>query len=316
MNRSTTIFTSTVCARSFLLAGMLTAASLLFMCIAIAGATTAHASEPEAIQEDPDELDDGIVDDEPIEEDLRQANEHFEQGAEHYFSGNYGRAIVEFRRASRLYPHPMILYNKSLAYLHLGDIEDAHRTAVEAGELEGLPADEATRNAARADATGVAITATAVGDDVEQRIADRRRTVDEEPPDVEPPPEVDDPSGLGAVGWIGVVTTMGGVGLLGYAGVLEFQLDDRIQAYETAAEQGDQTTYNELRSEIEQTTQRGRIALYSGAGLAAAGITMWLIGGLSGSSPDHSATSWNLQLLPAVGTDESGAGMLNLTGRF
>ena len=285
----------------------------------------------------------------PTPEEREQSREYFEQGAEFFFEERYGRALVMFRRAHRLNPHPMILYNKSLANLRLGNFEEAYRRGVEAGQMPGLPERETVRNDARIAALAIRLTADDVSSQIARKIAleaqrrraeeeerrraeeqeekrrraeeeeERRRAEEEERahepdrPVTEPvrPPIDDDPGGLGALGWTGVaMTTMGG-GLLAYAGVVEFRLRDQISEYEDASERGDSDAYFELRDDIDTATTRGRIALYSGGGLAAVGLTLWLVGALSGSS-----SSAHVQLTPAVVPGESAQGFIQLNGRF
>ncbi len=285
--------------------------------------------------------------DEPTAEERERAAAHFEDGAEYFFEERYGRALVEFRRAFRLNPHPMIAYNKALANLRLGNIGEAYRRAVEASEMGGLPPDEELRNNARIRALGVVLTAEQVADDVESAIVDgaQREEIEraqreetagqaeelaqlvgqksgdllaeitgEAPrePLVPVRPTDDDSGGLGPVGITGVVMTSVGAGLLGVAGVTNHRLGDKIATYESASDQGDTDEFFRLREDIESSQRNGQIALYAGAGAAAVGVVLVLVDGLSGSSSERSG----LSLTPSTTPGGSPGGLIQLHGKF
>lgn len=274
------------------------------------------------------------------DDDGERSREYFEQGAEFFFEGRYGRALVEFRRAYRLNPHPMIRYNKALTHFRLENYEDARdhgQALMESGEL---PDDESVRNAGRTQALSVMLSTRTVGDDIaDARDEEQRRHAEREQRHIEAADEasrlgrhvghradrmtarlhdadealasIDEAdSDMGALGWTGVGMTGAGAAALTYALVLQLQLNDRIEAYETAADDGDRDQFDTLRTEIETKTRNGQIALYSGAGLAALGTTLWLVGRSSSSSESA------LSLRPSVGRSASTTTLLKLHGRF
>lgn len=260
----------------------------------VAGSTTAHAGS-----------------------DQEQAREYFDSGAEHFFEGRYGRALVEFRRAYRLNPHPMILYNKALTHYRLGNYDEAFERGMELMEMGGPSEREQVRNAARTRGVGVVLTAGQVGDDVAEAIEERKRRTEEQPDepvadidDVAEPPDVDDRR-LGAMGWTGVALTGLGAGALGYATVVNFRLGGKIEDYERAALHGPEDDYDRLRTEIETDTRNGQIALYSGAGLLTIGLALWLVDGLSGGS-----SSYSLQVAPDLTSSSATGGVIQLGGQF
>lgn len=285
---------------------------------------------------------------EPTPEERERAGEHFEDGAEYFFEERYGRALVEFRRAFRLNPHPMIAYNKALANLRLGNLAEAYRRAVQASEMGGLPLDEGVRNDARIRALAVALRAERVAADVQSSIEDGVRYEEllqthrdelvsragllaravelkagqigadllSDAPDDAPRQEMDvvaydEPKGMGAWGWTGVVMTGIGAGLVGYAGVTNHRLGDKIDTYETASESGDRETYFRLRQDIENGQRNGQIALYTGAGVATIGAVLWLVAARSGSSSDS-----QMHLAPGLTPGSSPGGFIQLNGNF
>ena len=242
---------------------------------------------------------------EPDGEARERAREHFEQGAEFFFEERYGRALVEFRRAHRLDPHPMILYNKSLAHLRLENTRESYNFALAAQEMGGLPPAESVRNIARIRGFRVAMDAEGLAETIAaaSAVADLEP---EEPGDVPQQREVES-AGMGGLGWTGVVLTGLGAGLLTYAGIVDYQLGGKIEEFES-------TTVDEeffrLRDEIDRDIRNGEIALYSGAGLAVLGVTFWILGRNSSSSVPS-----EVQLIPHI-APETGSGFLQLNGRF
>ncbi len=243
---------------------------------------------------------------EPDGEARERAREHFEQGAEFFFEERYGRALVEFRRAHRLDPHPMILYNKSLAHLRLENTRESYNFAVAAHEIGGLPQAESARNIARIRGFRVARNAERLAETIASAsaVADLERP--EEHGDVAQQREVES-AAMSGLGWTAVVLAGLGAGLLTYAGIVDYQLGGKIEEFET-------TTVDEeffrLREEIDRDIRNGEIALYSGAGLAVLGVTFFILGRRSSSSAPS-----EVQLIPHI-APETGSGFLQLNGRF
>lgn len=263
----------------------------LVLCVAVGCAIGWFAGVGDAVAQQ---------DQQPSSEDRQRAQEHFEDGAEYFYEQRYGRALVEFRRAYRLNPHPIITYNMAIAHLRIGNLPEAYSAAVETHRKGGLPESETVRNVGRMRGLGVALEAM----EVAESIAEADEEVVDEPPIVEEDP------GMGAMEWTGIVATALGAGLMAYSGVVNWQLDTQIEAYEQAAAQGDEAEYDRLRSEIDAATMRGRIALYSGAGLAVTGAAMWLLAG-AGKGDESSA---NLGVFPSA--NEGVAGIVQWSGRF
>ena len=257
--------------------------------------------------------------DEPDDEALREAAEFFEQGAEYFFEGRYGRAIVEFRRAHRISPHPMILYNKSIAYHRIGNPREARSRAVQAREMGGLPEGEDLRNLARIDALTAILTAQQVADDV----AALSPAPDDEyvPPSDDRPPTVadrdlvddpPDPSDRGTQSWIGGGLMAVGGGALGFAVVTHFRLSDLIEDYEAAVDSGlNEDQWGPTRQEIEDKQRNGQIALYAGTAAAAVGLTLFFLDRPSQSGTDE---TFRLSVVPEISGHPGG--MLRMTTRF
>ena len=242
--------------------------------------------------------------------DLEQAAEHFERGAELFFEERYGRALVEFRRAHRLNPHPMILYNKSIAYLRIGNPREARSRALGAEEMGGLGENEKIRNLARIDSLGVVLTAREVADNIASRpeVAD---TLDDVDPD-EPPEPPEPPSRVGTMGWTGLGLSAIGAGLIGFAGLTHMRLSDTIESYEAAYNAGNLTQWEQLRGDIESGQRNGQIALYSGLGAALLGVSLFVIDRRGGTG----ASDESLRLIGTTAPSNAPGGMLNLFRRF
>jgi tetratricopeptide (TPR) repeat protein len=224
--------------------------------------------------------------------DAQMAEKHFEAGAEHFYEKEYSRAIVEFRKAYRYQPDPMILFNLSAAHLRLENYEDARRFAMRADADGGLPDKITPRNRALIDALTVRLQSESIAADIkEERSA--RAEVDKPAP----PPQASDDSELGALGWTGVGLMAVGVGLSGYATYVEVSLQDDIDAYKQAAKQ-DADEHARLREDIDSQQRIGRIALYSGIGLGGLGVGLWLTD-LLGTSEEESPT---IAVTPGLGS--------------
>ena len=191
---------------------------------------------------------------------ITQAQEAFERGAGHYFEGEYGQAIVQFRRAYQIHPHGIFMYNIARSNLNLGQKERALDAALRAdGHASDLPPETL--------ATNRALIASLQADLRAQRIA--QRVAAARPDEIDEPPTVGEaPSRWGGKGWAGVgALGLGVVGLTG-AAVIDQQILSEI---DDAGEQGlTQTQIDDLSGQ--QTT--GQILLFSGAGLAAVGASL------------------------------------------
>ncbi len=239
-----------------------------------------------AFADDGDELSEEALE-EIDEEDIQRAQDAFNEGASLYYEGEYGRAMVEFRRANELYPHPIFAHNMALANHQLGRTNRTLDAALEARELSQQATDDAERLPDRADATNhgliVSLQSLETGEEVAEAIAADTIDDDDEPVAVDEPPEgVDDPSSFGALGWGGVGAFVLGAGALTGAALI----DRNVVSGKESLENWDDTTtaFNEEKDSLESQQSIGKVLLFSGAGLAAVGtgLVVWELM----SSPD------------------------------
>jgi hypothetical protein len=215
----------------------------------------------------------------PTEADVQTAQAASDLGAQHYYEGNYGRAIVEFQRAHDHFPHPMFLHNIALSNLHLGQLERARAAAREAAAMdEGMPSEAHATN------EGVITGATTVLEvrRLANRLAQERGVARDDDDDdvVAPPPVVDEPM-LGVLGWVGVGTAVVGVGALVGAAVLDSQIQSGIEELSDAP---DQASFDARRDELEGQQTVGKVLLFGGAGLTAVGAGLLVVDLMSGSA--------------------------------
>ena len=96
--------------------------------------------------------------------DRAAAQKYFEQGAEYYFNGEYGKAIVEFMRGNDEIPNALFLYNISLSHSRLGNFNDALEFGRRAREMGGLDPATSAQNEGRISAlSGLFVLAIALG---------------------------------------------------------------------------------------------------------------------------------------------------------
>ena len=222
---------------------------------------------PVAAEGEPTAEEDALIE-EPEEASPGDAQAYFDKGAQLYYEGKYSRAIVEFRKAHNIHPHPMFSYNIARANLNLDRIADANEAATEAIELEDqLPPEIASTNRAL-----VASTQTILhGEEIAERIEQRRVAEPDEPV------ESDDDPLLSPLGWAGVAGLGLGVAALGGAGYVNVEVQNQRQALEEVANQISEDEFERQRDDIVQWQNRGRILLFSGIGLAAVGggLLVW-----------------------------------------
>ncbi|MBA2663765.1 MAG: hypothetical protein H0U74_15870 [Bradymonadaceae bacterium] len=195
--------------------------------------------------------------------DEERAVEHFDNGAKHFYEGDFSRALVEFRKAYEFNPDPMILYNMSLAYSRMGNVGEALRAGVSASSHEAMPAPAKVRNDARIVALGAALTSAAIAE-VLAPAAEHGKPLDPGTGKAAEPIWEQ----VGPIGWSGVGAATAGLLLLGYSGIVSYGLEGDIARYELTR---DLAEYTMLKDDIAKRTFRGRIALYSGLVLSVAG---------------------------------------------
>ena len=250
------------------------------------------------------------VAEEPDEETLRRAAEHFEQGAEHFIEERYSRALLEFRRAHSLNPHPILLYNKAIAYMRLDNPREGYARALAARDMGGLGQEQEIRNLARIDGLGAVMSARGIADKIS---ADQLARQDDDDDDQDDPslPPIDTPepaSTMGALAWTGVGVAVLGTGLLGFAGVTHLRLNSSIDDYQ-ATENPEQ--WEVLRREIEGSQRQGQIALISGSAALVAGLSLFFIGRSSSSDSQGS-----FQIVGTAPSSRSSGAMIHIFRQF
>lgn len=231
------------------------------------------------------------------QDDARLAQEAFDRGMSHYTEQNYGDAVAEFRKGHQLMPNGMFLYNISLSYMRLKNHEMALRYAERAREMrEHLPPKSDAKNAARIGGLNARLGALQLAKKLEPIAAEPDqggdRFVDS---------AVDDSteSWPGTLTYVGAGTAVLGGALVIGAGVMGSDIDERV---EQLAGVEDRSAYDTMRADIESDRTLGRVLLFSGLGLVAAGggLVAWDYYG------DQAETS-RLSVQPELGGDRLGA---------
>jgi tetratricopeptide (TPR) repeat protein len=227
----------------------------------------------------------------------KQAREHFDAGASHFFRKEYGKALVEFQRAFELNPDAMILYNISAAHFRLGNFKEAYVTAQRARSFGGMPDKVIAPTDGRIAGLSVRLQAGELTDAIANARAKAEAANEQSDGTaqtvVAPAPPADD--SLGAVGWTGAVMTAAGTGLLLYTLYADLSLGPDLRDYENAAMEGNAADYDYFYDDIKARQQRARLTLYSGSALAAVGMGLWLYDEFDSPEPRESAS---VQLAP------------------
>ncbi|MEZ4461860.1 MAG: tetratricopeptide repeat protein [bacterium] len=223
---------------------------------------------------------------EPSPEMIQQAQGHFEKGAEWYTTGDYSKAIVEFLKGYNVVPNAMFLYNISLSYTKLGNFDEARTYAERARDEPGMAPEVAIRNEARILSFDVRDKAVDVAE-AKPVLAERRQLEDPEDP-----PEKS--SSFGALGITGVAVGVAGLGLIGGAAVVNAGVSDDLDALKAEANGGDRDRFSSLKSDVESGQSLGQILLFSGVGLAVAGVTLIAVDLMD----DESSGQSTLRLVP------------------
>lgn len=98
----------------------------------------------------------GVVSAQPTEAEQKEANTHFQRAVQLYSEADYRAALVEFKRAYEIAPHPSVLYNIGEAYYQLQNYAEALNT------FEKFIADGGTNHKAEVENT-ISILKTRVG---------------------------------------------------------------------------------------------------------------------------------------------------------
>lgn len=222
---------------------------------------------------------------EPTQQEMQQAMGHFEKGAEWYAQGEYAKAVVEFIRGNSITPNAMFLYNISLCYERLGKLDDALSAGEKASKMEGMPPEIAVRNGARVAAFRIGVSSQETADRIERdqkALAQGDGTADGTGTgtgDGTGGGSGSSPSGggVGALGWTGVALTVAGAGLTIGGFATNSAIKNDIKSYETAAADGDRSTYESLKADIPKKQSLGRILYIAGGSAVAVGATLLLI---------------------------------------
>lgn len=209
------------------------------------------------------------------QEGAREAQQYFEKGAALYFEGEYGQALVQFKKGHATLPNALFQYNIALCNLKLERYREALTAAREAERMGGLGDREVTLNRSRIAAIPRIQIATSVAEDVAQTQVARvaADASDSQPVDVSDGAEPQK-SGFGGLGWAGVGFTTVGVGLLVGAVAVEVALQGKWDEFNQVAETGDSARFDELKQQIENRQRTGKVLLYSGIGAGAIGVTL------------------------------------------
>jgi hypothetical protein len=218
-------------------------------------------------------------------DEVKEAQAHFQKGAEWFAEGEYAKAVVEFMSGHAIAPNAMFLYNVSLAYERLGNIPDALSAAERSRQFEGMPDDVTPRNEARIVAFEILLESEDVAAEVESAVARADDDTTEEPDDKggEPPEMITRPDGIKVLGWTGVALAVAGGGFAFGGFATNSAIRQDIEAYEEAARTGDGQTYDELRDQIASRQRNGKIFYGIGAAAAGVGLTLFVVDLLAGT---------------------------------
>lgn len=216
--------------------------------------------------------------------DRELAQEHFNAGARAYVAKDYSEAVVQFLTALEYEDNAMILYNLSLAYQGLGDVEKSRTVAGRVADREDLPDKARPRNDARIVALGVIIEAVegAVRAERMASASDQAGTSSADPV-ITTGSAVPRGGGLGALGWIGTAAMGIGAGMLAYTALFHLAVASDIEQFE-------ESPTVRRRDNIASDQRKGRILLYTGSGLVVAGLTLFLIDVLADSDETVAAS--------------------------
>lgn len=198
------------------------------------------------------------------------AQEYFDEGAAHYVSGDYARAIVEFRKAFTQVENPIFLYNVAASQRNMGRCSEAAATARQTLGMQGV--DDSTAGRAEGIVIGCQIAATA-------RAVEPATSVVAGSPDVAQESsgeriDTAESSGFGTMGWTGVaLATAGGISVVGGT-ILGLQLETTYDEYATTT---DPLVQQDRRDELEANRPVAYALLFGGGALAATGLVLILL---------------------------------------
>ena len=226
------------------------------------------------------------------QDDLERAQAYFDDGAEHFYEGRYGRAAVEFRRAHEIHPHPLFLYNFALASVQTDRLDDALDAAIEADAMEEpLPQEQHSRNRALISGASTVFAA----EDAAERIDELGVDPPEEPEPPEDLVEADDPD-FGLLGWTGVAALGAGAAGLVLGGLTHHNFQPAQDEVDQRMDRNpDDPGVSELDDWVSGQQTLRNVYFISGAALmvAGAGLVIWESGG-GGDDAEPAAMQWNI----------------------
>lgn len=220
----------------------------------------------------------------------QQAQRHADEGARLYAEGEYGAALVQFRKAHALKPNRILLFNIALSYSKIGRCEKATTKAKELEANYDLPTKLRATSRGMSAGCGLVGRAPEVAEEVaeareraraersaaKQERAERAEVAEAATTDSDPSEAESSGGGLGVLGWTGV--TAAGLGTVGWIATFAIrnQVRSDFEQYETAAEEGDAEEYTRLRDRIPRKQTAGRTLLVTSIGLTSAGLGLFL----------------------------------------
>lgn len=226
------------------------------------------------------------------EGDIERAQEHFNAGAELYLEEEYSAAIVRFRQAHELHPHPVFMHNIAMAELRRGRPGHAARAAMEARQMQAELDD---REVARNDSIIAGATALSTAGELMEELHD-----DEEiSPATDEPAVVSDASSFGTLGWAGVSGLALGAGALGGAWYVDSQITSHREELQATSGDISEEGLNRQAEQISSWQSRGQVMLFSGIFVTVTGATLVTVELLTGGADDGGIQA---RLVPSIST--------------
>lgn len=205
-----------------------------------------------------DELSEEHVEEETDEADTNRAQEAFDEGARYYYDGDYSSAIVEFRRADQIHPHPIFQHNIARTNIELDRPERAYEAALEAQQrADELPPEAAATNSAIIAGYQTVFGSRDHAESAEPAVADIDAT--------------DADSHWGSLGWAGAGILGAGVAAISGAAVLDRSI---VSAKDDLEDETDPEAFDQQIETLESRQTVGRTMLWSGVALGAIGTSL------------------------------------------
>ena len=250
-----------------------------------------------------------------------RAREHYAKGLELYKAASYDQAISEFEAGLALDPNAMFHYSLSLCHGKLGRYEEAQSHAAQARAMGRMTPDVTTKNDSRIAAWQIQQRADTVGAEIQaadpliarplcssdDQCSDRGLVCDAHTKLCVEKREKKYRR-IGPIGWAGVVAVGAGAATLTAAGITSLSVGSKEKDLEDARTVGEADA---LIEDIDAQKSTGRAMLFTGATLAVAGATLFILDYFVIGEGDRSAQTAHFapMLLPT-------GGGVSWTGRF